>query len=273
MEQQIDRDRLSVLTGAILLALALSRLLELPDQAMASTTALGSPLGIRLTATLAMALLVMSMAVTAADALVRSHPLGRRGALPYTHMAWLVPGLLGLGLTLWLSQVAATGLWTLLLLLSAIPLVVVLSAEFAAADEEQRQGTLLQWAHLTVAYLTALLLFTLIYDARMRTLLGGSMIVISSTLLAWRLFWPAANGERLPSFLYGAAVGVIMGQMSWVLNYWRLSGLQGGLLLLLLFYVLVGLLEQGLRRQLTLRSAAEYGVLGAFALLVIMLAL
>ena len=224
-----------------------------------------------------MALVVMSMAVTAADALVRSHPLARRGALPYTHMAWLVPGLLGLGLALWLNQIEALGLWTLLLLVCAVPLAVVLGAEFAAADEEARRGTALQWAHTTVTYLTALLLFTLIYDARMRTLLGGGMIVISSTLLAWRLLWPAADGERdgerVRSFLYGATVGVIMGQLSWVLSYWRLSGLQGGLLLLLLFYVLVGLLEKGMLQELTLRTAAEYGVLGGFVLLAVLVAL
>ena len=65
----------------------------------------------------------------------------------------------------------------MMLLLSALPLALALSAEFAATDEEQRDGTFMQWVHTTITYLTALLLFTLIYDARMRTLLGGGLLV------------------------------------------------------------------------------------------------
>ena len=92
-------------------------------------------------------------------------------------------------------------------------------------------------------HLTAVILFTVIYDARLRSLVSGTAVLFTATLLAARLFWPLTANLR-QTFTYAAVVGLALGQMIWVLNYWRLSGLQGGFLLLLLFYGVAGLLQQ-----------------------------
>ncbi|RIK41773.1 MAG: hypothetical protein DCC57_18720, partial [Chloroflexi bacterium] len=50
---------------------------------------------------------------------------------------------------------------------------------------------------------------------------------------------------------------------------WVLPGLTGGLLLLLIFYLLVGIAQQGLQGQLTRRVLLEFGVFGVVALALI----
>ena len=52
--------------------------------------------------------------------------------------------------------------------------------------------------------------------------------------------------------IYGAIVGLLLGQITWALNYWPLlPGLTGGLLLLLSFYLTVGIAQQGLPRTVS----------------------
>ncbi|HZD09938.1 MAG TPA: hypothetical protein VE553_01250, partial [Candidatus Binatia bacterium] len=50
MDERIDRDRLSVVTGAVLLALATARLLDVPARPY-QLTVFGSPLGFNLSET------------------------------------------------------------------------------------------------------------------------------------------------------------------------------------------------------------------------------
>jgi hypothetical protein len=57
--------------------------------------------------------------------------------------------------------------------------------------------------------------------------------------------------------------------VTWALNYWVLPGLTGGLLLLLIFYLLVGIAQQGLQGRLTRRVLLEFGIFGVVALVLI----
>lgn len=267
--ESIDRDRLGVLTGAILLALALARLLNLPSQSMLHFEIFGSPVGINFTANNVMALVVLAMSITGAETLVRSHPIARRDELPSSLIFWIVPGLLGLGLAVWLNRIDNLGEWTLALLACCLPIALVLAAEYGAVNEQQR-GKWLPWLHLLMIHLTALLLFYLIYASRTRSLLSGSGILIVTFLLTWRHLW-SAGAERTRVLLISGIVGMILAQLMWVLNYWRLTTLQGGLLLLLAFYLLVGLMQQIATGRFTHRIAFEYGSVALIALAAIFL--
>jgi hypothetical protein len=70
---------------------------------------------------------------------------------------------------------------------------------------------------------------------------------------------------------YGAIVGVVLGEVTWALNYWPLPNLSAGLLLLLIFYVLVSLAQNGLQGRLSARVVAEFFVVAAVAVLLIAL--
>ena len=45
------------------------------------------------------------------------------------------------------------------------------------------------------------------------------------------------------ALVYGGIVGLVLGEVTWALNYWVLPGLTGGLLLLLIFYLLIGIAQ------------------------------
>jgi len=162
----IDRDRLSVLTGALLLALALARLLETPIRPIFSTSVLGSPLGLNLSASTVMQLIVLGITITGMASLVRSHPLAEMGQLNQRFMFWIVPGLLGMGLASWLNQLEALGLWTAVFLACIFLIPLMFTVEYSAVDPVNRQTTLMQWAQLALVHLTAVLLFTFFYHTR-----------------------------------------------------------------------------------------------------------
>lgn len=269
-ESILDRDRLSVLTGAILLALSMTKLLEVPVRPV-STDFLGSQLGFELSATTIMPLIMLGLGITAAESLMRSHPIARQGKLDRTTMYWIVPSLLVTALATWLVTVTDTGLWTAGLLISSVLIPLSLAAEYAAIDPDPGTRTILHLGQTVLIHLLAFIIFTRIYDIRARSLLSGTAVLVVSTLLAARLYWPIV-GESAEAFMYGATVGVLLGLMTWVLNYWRLTSLQGGLLLLALFYVVVGLIQQYLYGRFNRQVVIEYGGVGILALLVILVA-
>ena len=266
----LDRDRLSVLTGAILLALSMSKLLEAPVRSL-QFDLLGSQVGFDLSATTIMQLIVLGLGITAAESLVRSHPLARQGLLNRSGMYWIVPGLLLLGLATWLISVQEIGLWTAGLLISSVLIPISLASEYVAVDREDEGHSILRWAQMVLVHLLAFILYAAIFDYHGRSLLSGSAVLVITTLLAARLFWPIVD-RSTEALIYGLTAGVLLGLMTWVLNYWRLSTLQGGLILLVLFYVTAGIIQQHLYGRLNRRIVLEYGGVGVLALLAIIIA-
>ncbi|MDQ7029161.1 MAG: hypothetical protein Q9O62_04970 [Ardenticatenia bacterium] len=69
------------------------------------------------------------------------------------------------------------------------------------------------------------------------------------------------------TWAYSAIIGLLLGELIWVLNYWRISGLMGGTLLMVGFYFLTGLAQLELRGRLSRRLVAEYAGVALLALL------
>ncbi|MCI0398322.1 MAG: hypothetical protein L0332_07525 [Chloroflexi bacterium] len=266
---EIDRDLLSVVTGALLLSLALARFVDTPVRSLA-TTVFGSQVGLTLSATTLMLLITAGMAVAGMESLVRTHPLVRQGQAGHTIIFWIAPALLALALAGWLERIEVLGLWTAALLAGAVLIPLALAAEYAAVDPKRRGEGWQPWAHTILIHLIVVGLLALIYDLRARSLLSGPAVFLVTTLLAARLLWPA-TGRLGASFLYGGVVGLALGEMIWMLNYWRLSTLRGGLLLLLFFYVTAGLLQQYLTGRFGRQVVLEYLGITALSLLVIAL--
>jgi hypothetical protein len=263
----IDRDRLGVLAGSLLVALALSRFIDIPVRPW-SITVFGSPLGFTISATTLTLIVVSGMAMIGAESLMRSHPLGRRGELEYSYPFWILPGLLNLALAAWLNQIDNVNLWAVGVLVAAILVPLALAAEYAAVDPQQRAGTVLHWCQTALIYLVALILFTLIYGMNARSLISGTAVVVVAFLLTVRLLWPTVR-EIGETAVYATVVGLLIGQLIWVLNYWSLSGLRGGLLLLLLFYVVTGLMVQSRNDRFSRQVVLEYVTVTALALVAI----
>lgn len=255
MVEGIDRDRLSVVTGGLLLALALARLLDVPGRPL-QVNVLGSALGFDLSETTVLFVAIAGMAATGVEALLRAHP--RVSQEDRTAVFWIVPALLSLALASWLNRIPDVGFWTLGLFAAALLIPLAMVAEYAAVTPALRRDSWLQWSYSVLVHLVALILFAVIYDARWRGLVGAPLLFISALLLASRLFWTLTRQAR-QAVLYGVVCALPVSQLLLVVNYWPLSGLQGGLALLLGFYVMVGLLQHYLRAgRLERQVVVEY---------------
>jgi hypothetical protein len=94
------------------------------------------------------------------------------------------------------------------------------------------------------------------------------MLVISFAL-ALDLLWHA--GAKLDqTSLLAAAVGTVLGEASWAMNYWPLSGWSGGMLLMLIFYVMTGIASQHLQGKLSRQVLFEFLVVAVVGIAVLM---
>jgi intracellular septation protein A len=116
-----------------------------------------------------------------------------------------------------------------------------------------------------LTYCVALILFLVVYRSRVRSIISATEVMLISGLLALELL---RGSERPASLitLYAAIAGLVLGQATWALNYWRLDSLTGGLVLLLLFYDVVGLSQHAVQGHINRRVLLEYGLITIAAL-------
>jgi hypothetical protein len=119
-----------------------------------------------------------------------------------------------------------------------------------------------------LTYAVALVLFLLVYRSRARSIVSATEIMLVSGLLALELL-RGSGRPMLMITLYAGITGLLLGQVTWVLNYWRLASLTGGLVLLVVFYDVVGLAQSALQGRISRRVIIEYGLItiGAMALI------
>lgn len=227
-------------------------------------------------------LLIGSLVIIAsagADLLARSHPAMQHRQLPVINLGfvalelapgfWILPSFTIIssfaffrlfsgqlqGVAFALAIAAAGGL-----------LLAVLVCQHYALDREAQVSQPAQLALQAMAYLLAFGCFSAVYYARLRTLYSAALIGASATLLAYALLtWASRRSMALLALL----VGLILAEATWALNYWALSFLLGGTLLLVLFYVITGLLQHQAAGRLQRRLLLEYGLLGSAMLVAV----
>jgi hypothetical protein len=262
------RDRASVLATLVVLGLILAAFLQVPTQTF-DLTVLGSPLTINITQTVLIALLLVAITCAGTDAIVRAHPTARRIEARYSFVTWTIPALTVLIATMLLPQ-APTQLYQLIgLVLTGLILTLVISAEYYTVDPTDRHYLTARLSLNAWAYLIALVLFVLIYSAKARSLISATGVTVVSTLLALEFLRSAGRGFGRTA-LYAAIAGLCTGEIIWAMNYWRISGITGGLILLLGFYVFTGLANQQLQGRLTRRVLVEYAVVALVGLVVLL---
>jgi hypothetical protein len=203
------------------------------------------------------------------DAIVRSHPTARRIEARYSFVTWALPGLTTLLATVLLPQ-APTQLYRLVgFVATGLILVLVISAEYYTVDPTDQPYLPARLSLNAWAYLLALVVFVLIYSAKARSLLSATGVTLVSTLLALEFLRSAGRGFGRTA-LYAAIAGLCTGEIIWAMNYWRISGITGGLILLLGFYVFTGLANQQLQARLTRRVLIEYAVVALVGLIILL---
>jgi hypothetical protein len=141
-----------------------------------------------------------------------------------------------------------------------------------AQDHELADGTEERWTPLAFAlvlYLTAFVLFVVVYSQRDPLPLAALASGGAAMLLAATLF----RSTRAPAWrtwLFGALIGLCVGELTLALSFWIPAGLLGGAFLLLYFYVAAGLIQALLDGSLSARLAVEYGLVGVVGLVLIL---
>jgi hypothetical protein len=264
------RDRVSIAVWGVTLGLGASILFDLPTLQY-SFWALGSPVTLSFTGTILFAIFLAVMAGAAAQSVVAVHPYFAGlswNIYARTWTYWALPMAVAI-ISVLLIPLATTAVVQALALLSCAGfLALALVALYATVERGQMGFRRARLALDALTYGCALLLFLFVYQTRTRSLVSSTLIGVTALLLAIEIL-RTATPRSSTTLVYSAIVGVILGQVTWALNYWVLPGMTGGLLLLLIFYLLVGIAQQGLQGRLTQRVMLEFGLFAIVALLLI----
>jgi hypothetical protein len=264
------RDRISVITWLLVFGLGISMLYRLPTTTL-RFNALGSPISLSFTETSVAAAFLSLMAAAGADSVVSVHPYfltHRRRRRRWMWTFWALPMALTIISTYVLTLTTVGLLRVLALLGSGALLALAFFCLYATVERGQTGYRRARFILDALAYGSALALFLFVYQTRTRSLLSGTLVAMTAILLAVEILRTIVLRSRLV-FVYSAIIGLLLGQVTWALNYWALPGLTGGLLLLLIFYLLVGIAQQGLQDRLTRRVLIEFALFGLVALVLI----
>lgn len=290
--QLIDyRNRVSVVVWVTLMGLAAQRFLTLPARSF-EREILGSPISVSITANTVLAVLLAGLIASGTDAVVRAHPrvngvAGQRRASPvsgrfsaahasfkprprpWAHWAyWGLPISLIVVAVLLLPLAPSPGYWLIGLIITGVALGLSLAGVYYTVDPFQTGYRRARLGMNVLTYTVALLLFLVVYRTRARSIVSATEIMLVSSLLALELL----RGSERPivlGALYAGIIGLVLGQVTWALNYWRLASLTGGLVLLLAFYNMVGLAQNAIQGRIRRRVLLEYGLITVAALALI----
>lgn len=249
-------DRVSVTVGLVLLGLILFLVVDLPPRTFAFVL-LGSPLTVQLSEQWLRALLTAGLAIAGTHSTLSAHPLAQRGQWRPGFAAWIVPGLIGFLAPFLLPLAPDLRYWLAGLGLTAVMMSSVVLLEYYTTDPDVPSYAVARLALNLLTFGVALAAFALIYQSRARSLVTATATAAIGVLMALNLLQGVGQPLRRTA-LYVALTGLVMGQSTWALNYWRLRALTGGVLLLLLFYVVVGVAQQHLQGSLTRRVLVEF---------------
>ena len=285
--------RVSVLAWTVAATVSISLFLRLPTVVL-TLNALGSPMSIRISETTVIAVFIALLTASGTERAIRTHPLfagDPSGHEPIRHsfsapngegenwslqggrtwLFWGLPAAVSI-LAVLLAPEARTPLFQAgAALFSGVLISIILFNLYATAD---RQSPAYRQARIllnVLSYAAVLALFLLVYQTRTRSLLSGSLIAATAALLTVELLRDVMPRVNVV-LSYAVLVGLVLGEVAWALNYLPLSGATGGLLLLLVFYLFVGLARHALQEgHLSRKLVLEYSAFAILALVLIVL--
>ena len=208
-------------------------------------------------------------------------------ALPPTSLWFLpvpldavLPGLTVFGFVLFIQLFEGGAAQIAVLVLAAITLGGLFWAEVHVQRTSDAYFGLAQTVLNVAAHVCAFLLFSTIYALRLRSVYSSTATGLVTFLLIFELLsrdaaWHKAlkqpvQGRKSTIALLSLVAALLVGELTWALNYWAaLTTLVGGAFLLVTFYVIFGILSHYVDRTLTRRLMLEFGVVGAVAIIAV----
>jgi hypothetical protein len=120
-----------------------------------------------------------------------------------------------------------------------------------------------------VAYVIALIFFAFIYEGKASTPITVASTLAGSGMLALEVLRGAQQSLRR-TCLYALIIGLVMGEIVWVLTYLPVHTLTAGILLLLIFYLITELARQGLLESFSRRLLIEFAVVMLIGLAILL---
>ena len=248
-------ERLSMVVSLNLIGLALYFIIDLPSQVY-TFDLLNSSVTLTASQRLLMVVLLGGLAFTGAGAVIRSHP---ETEVRYTVPFWVNPMLLVILATFTLAQLGSAQRWAIGLAVTGLLLWFSMLAEYYVIEQNAAHLRMSQLWSQWVSYTLMLAFGVLLYQSRLSMLMNLASILAISWLLArsiLKLYAPQNASQGLFAFL----IAFSLSQIAWVLEYWQLQPAEAGLLLLLIFYGLTGVVISYFRERLERRVILEYGL-------------
>jgi hypothetical protein len=255
-------DRASITVGIVLVGIVLVLVLDIPSRVF-ELEPFGTPLTLTITGTRVVSLLLVGLTCAGAEAVMRVHPLVRRRAIRFTFPGWVLPALATMALTLILPESPGLFYWLLGLVTGGAVIAWLMLVQYQLLSHQAEGRAVLQTGQSAIAYLIGLVFFVSIYGTRLRSLVTATSVAAVSGLIAISIL---AGGEHSlrQGTVHAGVIGLLMGQMTWALNYWRANTSSIGVLMMMIFYVLVGIAREHMRATLNSRVLVEF--LGVAAL-------
>jgi len=133
-------------------------------------------------------------------------------------------------------------------------------------DEMLRQRA--RGVYTILIHVVAFVALSMVYINKVRSLFSATTVL----LLGVGLLLQLTEGEDVlfgRRLVYALAGGLLLGEVTWVLNYWRATGWTGGATLLIFFYLAAGLIAAQVRRGVEARDVVEYAGVGALAFAIV----
>lgn len=221
-----------------------------------------------LTGSLAALFVLPAVAALGLDGILRSHQAARfRGPID-TATQILGPVAFAVAAALFFRYLAS-GYWSLLAsVATGLAFGAVSYAAYFSLDTESRRGGASRTVLLTAAYAGLFGLLAAFYSFDLALPAAAGLAWLVGTIAAVEVFRDAdLNAGDL--VLYSLAAGFVLAQVRWAESFVRIDGLLAAMLLLLVFYVTTGLALSALRHRLDRRVGAEFVLVGAVGLVIV----
>lgn len=251
-------ERLNMVVSLTLIGLALYFVVDFPTRIF-DPTLFGASVEIVASTRLLMVALLGALAFTGAGAVVHSHPLKRIG---YTIPFWVNPMLIVVLATLTLAQLGDAGDWALGLIATGVALWFTILAEYKTVEPVKSFHWAVLWSE-GMSFALLLIYGILVHQSGLNIIQKTVGIAVLGLLFSASVF--KFSPTRRQSFHpFSFLVALALGQITWVLSYYPLGPVQIGLIILVIFYVLTGLIKTHLNAgSLSRRVAVEYAIVAA----------
>ena len=252
-----DGNRVGILTAAVLLAYALTRLINTPGFTLTLQLP-GFYFAYPLTLSAAMTVMATGLTATGMNWLLHSHPALQGSAIEH----WLLPTLTAFIISVSLNVLPFGTLWWIGLFISAGILVSIFIAEYTSVDTGAPTYALASAALIALSYALFFMLIITLRAAGTRLFLIAPAVFIAAGLVTLRSLHLRLSGRW--EFPWAIGIALACTQIAAGVHYWPISPLQFGMILLGPLYALTALASNLSEDVPVQRAMLEPGVfLGA----------